>query len=84
MASLSDEIKQEKDGKPARIDKIEVDLRTNSQTSSIDVQWINQQLMQGGPSDEVIVKNYLDCGLDSFSLQINEKKTGKVQANLDE
>jgi hypothetical protein len=51
-----------------------VDLKPKTQTNSIDVQWINQQLIQ----DEVIVKNYLDCGLDSFSLQINEKHLAKI------
>lgn len=43
----------------------------------MDVQWINRQLMQ----DEVIVKNYLDCGLDNFSLQINEAQLKKVESS---
>lgn len=43
----------------------------------MDVEWINKQLMQ----DEVIVKNYLDCGLDSFSLQINQKQLEKIENN---
>lgn len=30
---------------------------------TIDIQWINSQL-----HDEVIVKNYLDCGLEKFTL----------------
>ena len=54
--------------KAIKIQKIEVDIKpAKTQPNSIDVQWINQQLMH----DEVIVKNYLDCGLDNFSLQIN-------------
>lgn len=31
--------------------------------------------------DEVIVKNYLDCGLDNFSLQINQTKLEKIEAS---
>lgn len=61
-----------------------MELKTKPQTNSIDVQWINQQLMRDGTADEVIVKNYLDCGLDSFSLQINDKKGNKIKPEKEE
>lgn len=43
---------------------------TEKKRETIDVQWINSQL-----HDEVIVKNYLDCGLEKFTLH-NEEREG--------
>lgn len=41
----------------------------------IDMQWINSQL-----HDEVIVKNYLDCGLEKFALSAEEREGSSDEA----
>ena len=47
---------------------------------TIDIQWINSQL-----HDEVIVKNYLDCGLEKFTLHHkNEEREGSSDEAIGE